>query len=95
MKQGLYSVFDNVALKFSPPFMSPNDGTAQRMLIQMLQQKSQLNDFPNNFELMHIGSMDDSVGVVSPEPLKLICGVQQCLQLSGSAPELKVASNGG
>lgn len=96
MKQGLYCIYDNVALRFAPPFLADNHEVARRILIQSLQQKSQLTDFPEHFSLMRVGLFDSEVGVVESEKLALICGVQQLLQANastGPAPTL-VAGNG-
>lgn len=74
MLKKLYSVFDNVALVYSNPFTSINDGTAFRDFSHACQDpQSSLHKSPNEFSLYHLGDFDDSTGeVISLHPRRIV-----------------------
>lgn len=89
----LYSIFDRKAARYAPPFVADNDGIAQRNLIQALQQPSQLTQFPEDFSLIILATMEMENGVIQPlEVPRIVCTVQQCLQMAGSGAPGAVAT---
>ena len=68
----IFSIYDNVAQIFEPPFTEKNKGTAIRRITDLI--NSNLNSpyakFPDNFALHHIGmynSSDGSILELNPE----------------------------
>jgi hypothetical protein len=60
----IFSIYDNVAQIFEPPFTEKNKGTAIRRIQDLIQNNSNspYAKFPDNFALHHIGMFDSSVG---------------------------------
>jgi len=63
MKYVMFSIRDNKAAVFMPPFHSHNRGTAIRSIQQnMLDENSSLAAYPEDFDLFEIGTFDDETG---------------------------------
>jgi hypothetical protein len=62
----IFSVFDNVAQIFEPPFTEKNKGTAIRRVQDLIQNNpnSPYAKFPDNFALYHIGYFDSDDGSI-------------------------------
>ncbi len=60
----IFSIYDNVAQIFEPPFTEKNKGTAIRRIQDLIQNNSNspYAKFPDNFALHHIGMFDSSAG---------------------------------
>lgn len=60
----IFSIYDNVAQVFEPPFTERNKGTAIRRIQDLIQNNtnSPYAKFPDNFALHHIGMFDPSAG---------------------------------
>jgi hypothetical protein len=68
----IFSIYDNVANHYEPPFVEKNKGTAIRRLQDLIQNNpnSPYAKFPDNFALAHIGyfsSEDGSILDLTPE----------------------------
>lgn len=68
----IFSIYDNVANHYEPPFVEKNKGTAIRRLQDLIQNNpnSPYAKFPDNFALTHIGyfsSDDGGILDLSPE----------------------------
>ena len=71
----IFSIYDNVAQVFEPPFTEKNKGTAIRRIQDLIQNtvNSPYAKFPDNFVLFHIGYYDNSVaGILDLEPEQVI-----------------------
>jgi hypothetical protein len=71
----IFSIYDNVAQVFEPPFTEKNKGTAIRRIQDLMQSNtnSPYAKFPDNFVLFHIGYYDNSVaGILDLEPDQVI-----------------------
>lgn len=67
-----YSVYDEKAGSFTPPFLAKNDEVAKRVLIQSMRALPDcpLIDYPADFTLFAIGSWDCDNGIVTPFEVK-------------------------
>lgn len=69
----IYSVMDSKAGAFAPPFFLANDTVALRsMAAARNDPNSLMSQFRSDFQLFHIGSFDDELGVVTPSPARLL-----------------------
>lgn len=71
----LFSIYDNVANHYEPPFTEKNKGTAIRKIQDLIQNNpnSPYSKFPDNFALTHIGYYDASTGgILDLEPEVII-----------------------
>ena len=71
----IFSIYDNVAQIFEPPFTEKNKGTAIRRISDLIQNNanSPYAKFPDNFALHHIGFFDSDVGsILDLEPEHII-----------------------
>ena len=62
----VYSVFDDKADFFLPPFFQTTEGQARRVFSDAVKQKDHpfaLN--PHDFHLYHLGEYDDMVGMIT------------------------------
>lgn len=65
MLLNVYTVWDTKAEAFLQPFFSPNKGTAIRAIVDALRDpNSTLAKYPDDFHLYHIGTWDDSAGLI-------------------------------
>lgn len=65
MPSKIYSVFDNKADVFSPPFVAATKGLATRIFADVVNDKnSQVNRYPADFKLVEIGTFDEVTGRV-------------------------------
>ena len=62
----IFSIYDNVAQTFEPPFTEKNKGTAIRRIQDLIQNNSNspYAKFPDNFALYHIGYFDNDDGSI-------------------------------
>ena len=62
----IFSIYDNVAQIFEPPFTEKNKGTAIRRIQDLIQNNanSPYAKFPDNFALYHIGYFDSDDGLI-------------------------------
>lgn len=67
MQLNAYSVFDNKAIAFIPPFFMVNDAVAIRNFADAVNDPTHaFHKNPDDYVLYRIGSFDDSVGVLEP-----------------------------
>lgn len=64
--KSVYSVRDQVADFFYPPFLAVNDRDAMRMVSASLNEQSLLAQNPSDYVLYYIGSYDDNKGLFVP-----------------------------
>lgn len=70
----MFSVYDNKAQAFIPPFFQPKVGQAQRMFTDCANDPAHMFcRNPEDFVLFHLGSWDDNTTVFTPltSPLNL------------------------
>ncbi|AXL14452.1 nonstructural protein [Microviridae sp.] len=71
--QNLYSVCDTVAGRFSPPFISANDRTAQRDFITACRDpQSMMSKSPLDYHLYSLGTYDQDDGQIDPTAPNLV-----------------------
>lgn len=64
MQFKMFSIRDSKAEIFNPPFFSKSHGEAERNFTALVRDnKSQLNQFPEDFDLYFVGHYDDQTGV--------------------------------
>lgn len=71
----IFTIYDNVAQIFEPPFTEKNKGTAIRRIQDLINNNpnSPYSKFPDNFVLYHIGYYDNTVaGILDLEPEQVI-----------------------
>lgn len=62
---GLYAIKDEKMGVFFPPFASPSHIEAQRKAgIMTLQEDGQLNHYPADYSLYHVGDYDTNRGII-------------------------------
>lgn len=67
MKQGLFTVRDDVAEAFCLPFCALNVSVASRsFLLGCKDPESQIGKAPSDYVLYQIGVFDDDTGVIEP-----------------------------
>ena len=65
----IYSIYDSKSKAFSQPFSSANDQVAIRQFTTLAsEQGNNVNKFPEDFSLHHIGEFDDSTGMLVALP---------------------------
>ena len=77
MKLHLYSVYDRIGQAYANPMILQNDGTALRAFrdeVNRPDEKSNLYMHAGDFELWHIGTMDDEQGTVETEKRLIVTG---------------------
>lgn len=63
----VYAIYDSKSKTFGQPFFSNTNGTAQRDFTNLVNDRqTQVNKYPDDFTLHHIGEYDDALGLVSP-----------------------------
>lgn len=85
MRLEMYSIRDCVADEFMPPFYAANDQVAKRDLqAQLYQGQSQLTMFPQDYQLVHVGSFMTTNAVVVPDDgIRIVCTVQSLIPVGG------------
>lgn len=78
-----YSIFDNKALQYHPPFFASTHGAATRMLADLVIDKnSNIGRHPGDYVLYCIGSYDDHNGqFASYSPLEHVIDAVALLQV--------------
>lgn len=62
-----YTLHDNKALNYSPPFFQHNDAMAIRMLTDLVADTNTApGRHPNDFRMYCVGTYDDSTGLITP-----------------------------
>lgn len=65
----MFSVRDSKTEIFNPPFFSRTHGDAERSFHQLVNDnKTTVNQFPEDYDLYYLGEYDDATGKFSPEP---------------------------
>lgn len=79
MKHIIFSVYDNVAKAFIPPFFLPNEDMAKRAFSDAVNdEKHQFSQHPEDYSLYAVGSFDDTNGMITEyaENTKLGNGIE-------------------
>lgn len=78
-----YSIFDNKALVYSPPFFTQTNGSAVRMLTDTANDTTtSIGRHPNDFILYCVGTYDDQNGMMTPHsPLEHIVDAAALLRI--------------
>lgn len=62
----LFSIFDNKAESYSPPFAAATKGLATRMFADLVNDRSTApGKYPQDFKLVEIGCFDEMTGNIS------------------------------
>lgn len=83
--QRIYSVYDEKAEEFSPPFYAANDRIAQRIVVESSKGNgSMLGAYPEDFKLYGLGTFDTNSGDIAVEPKpRLLISVKILLNTGG------------
>lgn len=66
-----YTLYDNKALTYSPPFYGPAHGMAVRMVIDLaMDQSTTVGRHPQDFTLYCVGQWNDAVGCMLPADVR-------------------------
>ena len=79
MNLKIYSIKDAKAEYFTQPFFKKTHGEAERDFTTLCRdEKSQINQFPEDYDLWYLGDYDDNSGKMSPldTPQHIIKAVQ-------------------
>lgn len=72
----VYSIFDKKAEAYGTPFFTVNDATALRMVSRLvLDRNTTVASNPEDFQLLHLGSFDDSLGIIQSCPIRVVSEV--------------------
>lgn len=74
----MFSIFDAAAQAYSAPFMYVLDTQAMRAFeATALNENSNVNQFPQDFELVRIGEFDENIGELIPcRPTRVITALE-------------------
>jgi len=73
MLHQIFTIRDNKAEFFHPPFFQRTYGEAERNFRQLAHDgKSTISQNPEDFDLYHVGEYDDQTGKIDPIPPKHI-----------------------
>jgi len=65
MQHKIYSVRDSKAEVYLQPFLQKTHGEAERSFLRLAKDdKTNVGQFPEDFDLYHVGSFDDQTGVI-------------------------------
>jgi hypothetical protein len=78
MKHFVFSIFDQKAKAFTPPFFMHSEGMAHRAFMDQVNNKeSQIHAHPEDYTLFKIGEFDDNAGAISGmSPQTMVNGLQ-------------------
>lgn len=79
MRIKLYSIQDIIAEVFKPPFPASNEDHAKRM-VKDAAKGTQLAEYPQDFRLYCMGTMDDHSGIISGQDPVWICNLTEIIQ---------------
>lgn len=79
MKKEMYSIFDKKAGLYAAPFVDINKGSAIRAIGEFIKRGDHTAaKYPEDFQLVHLGSFDEESGEVTPEAIPVIVmGLQE------------------
>lgn len=86
----IYGIFDVLAGRYFPPFVSDNDQTARRMFSQMVRNpESDLARNPQDYRLFLLGDFDPIDGQIDPllQPMH-VADAQQFLIVDKDTPQV-------
>ena len=66
MTNNIYAVFDLKLNQYQPLFSFQTPTEAQRHFYRLLVSVPTMSEFPQDYDLRHLGTFDDSTGVVTP-----------------------------
>lgn len=83
-----YSLFDNKALVYSPPFFVNTDGAAIRMLADLVvDRNTQVGRHPGDFALYRVGNFSDGNGSLEPVlPVRHVIDAVALVKVTTQAP---------
>lgn len=85
MLQRCFSIYDQKTYYYQPPFFSPTRGSGVRLFQNLVNDQTSLaSKFPADFQLMLIGTFDDTNGVFTPQLPEMVCTALECKE---PAPE--------
>lgn len=91
-----YSVYDNKALVYAPPFFAPTDGYAVRLFSDLVNDPgTSVNRHPGDFALFQVGTYDDGHGaLLAVSPLRHVIDAAALVMLQKQLPlERAIVSN--
>ena len=89
-----YSVFDNKAISYKPPFTAVNDAVAQRLFTEAcFDTETQVSRHPNDYALYRLGSYDPISGIIKPEemPIQIITAIAVVNQELSSSSQMDLS----
>lgn len=81
-KLSAFSIRDEKALVFGPPFYNVNRGVAMRQVAEAVKgdASSTMAKYPDDFTLFHVGFWDDTQGVFESSPIpERVCSVSELI----------------
>lgn len=72
MKLNAFSIYDKKAAQYMRPFYVQNEHVAIRSITASVLSNPELSQFPSDYSLAHVGSFDESNGLLEPTPVKII-----------------------
>lgn len=95
MQLKVFSVRDAKAEVYNQPFFQKTHGEAERTFRQLANdQKSMINQYPDDFDLYYLGDFDDQTGLMTTlkTPQHIIKAVN-CIPVSHLAPRMEQETN--
>lgn len=63
----IYSTFDRKARSFGALMAFVNDEVARRVFLGIIKGDGEIRNFPGDFDVFHLGTMDTDSGVITPQ----------------------------
>lgn len=82
--QFVYALKDSRAELFLPPFIARTDAEAKRMMARMCSQDGLVKQFPDDFVLWRLGTMDTGTGFLVACNTAALCSVKSLLGGEGA-----------
>lgn len=88
-----YSIFDQKALQYHPPFFTSTDGAAVRSLLDLVSDvQTTIGRHPSDYVLYYVGDYDDQKGAMLP--VSPLVHVVDAISLVAPKSPLPLFSNG-
>lgn len=81
-----YSVYDLDLERYVSPFLAPSDAAAKAMVRDSLNPGSILGQYPKKFDLVLIGTWDESKGITGTN-IKYICNIASLVFSGGDGDD--------
>lgn len=79
MVNGVYSIYDRATKLYAQPFFAQTDDVAIRIVRGSFSPQSQLVLYPSDYDLMFLGTFDDSNGVIGHDNARIVEHIRELM----------------